>query len=543
MKNLTKSALFISFVCTSPLALSAPDDSKTEALQKLEQQCNTLKDSNILNTSIKSVKWFAGGNLPPDEQASFTGASNSNIEAAPHCVVNGEIEKRIGADGKEYAIGFQLRLPSNWNNKFLFQGGGGLDGFIAPAIGSIPAHGSTATPALMRGYAVVSMDSGHTGARDPSFAKDQQARLNFAYASTGKVTTVAKQLIEQMYKEQPKHSYFMGCSNGGREAMHAAMRYPLEFDGVVAGNPGFRLSYAAVGEAWDNQQFMKYAPTNEQGEKIVANSLTQEDLDIVSKAVLKRCDAKDGLADGVINAWEACDFKPEMVEKEIGKDKVALLNAVFGGAKNSRGENVYASWPYDAGINSKGWRAWKIGDSQTAVPNGRNFTMGVESLTNYFMMPISPDFDPMQFDFDKDTQKVAQIAGMNDADETELTTFQARGGKMIIFEGVSDPVFSAHDLRDWYNKLNQDMKDANQFARVFMVPGMTHCGGGPALENFDPLTALEQWTDENKAPDFILAKAGEEFPNKEKEMPLCPYPQVATYKGGDKNKASSFECR
>lgn len=517
---------------TALATLIALAGSVQNAMAQTERnQCLALKDVVIPNTQITSVKWFAGGMLPPDEQSSFTGTAENQTKAAAHCVVNGEIEKYQGADGKPYAIGFQLRLPQHWNKKFLFQGGGGLDGFVAPAVGAVPVRGSGAVPALMRGYAVVTMDGGHQGAGDTAFTADQQARLNYAYASTGKVTTTAKQLIERMYQAQPEHSYFMGCSNGGREAMNAAMRYPLEFDGVVAGNPGFRLSRAAMGEAWDNQQFMKFAPSNEQGEKIVANALTQADLDAVVKGVLARCDGKDGLTDGIINAWESCDFKPEMVENEIGAEKVALLNAIFNGAKNSRGENVYSSWPYDAGINTQGWRQWKHGDSQTAQPNSRNFTMGAASLKEYFMTPRNPDFDTMKFDFDKDPAKVMQISGINDADKTDLSTFQSRGGKMVIFEGVSDPVFSAHDLRDWYKQLQTDMQNADQFARVFMIPGMNHCGGGPAFEDIDPLTALELWVENDQAPTYLLGKAGKALPDKNKTMPICAYPQIATYKG------------
>ncbi|WGE79085.1 tannase/feruloyl esterase family alpha/beta hydrolase [Actinobacillus equuli] len=511
------------------------------------QQCAALKEAKIYDTQIIKIEWLPAGELPQDKNAAMSGASAKPVTAGAHCIVTGEIEKRIGVNGKPYAIGFQLRLPEQWNKKFLFQGGGGTNGVVSPAIGKTPVRGSDALPALSRGYAVVSTDSGHGGgSRDTSFSEDQLARFNYALASTGKVTAVAKQLIEQMYQTKPSKSFFMGCSNGGREAMQAAMRYPQEFDGVVAGNPGFRLSRAAVAEAWDNQHFLKYAPTNKKGEKIVANALTQADLDVVVKGVLKQCDAKDGLADGIINAWEQCDFKPEMVKAELGEraeQKVALLNAIFGGAKNSRGENVYASWPYDAGLNTNGWRVWKHGSSQTAEPNAINFTMGVKSLAQYFMTPHNPAFDTLTFDFDKDVAKTAEIAGVNDADETDLSYFQAKGGKMIIFEGVSDPVFSAHDLRDWYNQLQANMKDVQGFARVFMVPGMNHCGMGPATENFDPLTALEQWTDEGKAPDFILAKAGPEMSNKAKEMPLCPYPKIATYVGGDENKATSFECK
>ncbi|WP_314394634.1 tannase/feruloyl esterase family alpha/beta hydrolase [Leptotrichia shahii] len=507
-----------------------------------KEKCMSLKNSKIYQTEITSAEWKEEEPLEEDANARFSGSSTSKASAPAHCVVKGKIEKRKGADGKDYSIGFELRLPEKWNNKFLFQGGGGLDGSVSPATGTARPSGSTAKPALTRGYAVVSTDSGHSG-NNTDFVKDQQAVLNYAFQSTGKVTNVAKQLIEIMYSIQPRHSYFMGCSNGGREAMQAAMYYPNEFDGIIAGNPGFRLSKAAIGETWDNNQFLKYAPTDKNGNKIVADALTQEDLDAVAQGVLDRCDAKDGLKDGIVNNWEKCDFKPEMVEKKIGKKKVALLNAIFNGAKNSKGENVYASWPYDAGINTMGWRMWKHGTSKTGTPNSINFMMGTASLSDYYIKPARPGMKPTEFDFDKDVAKTNEIGGLNDADKTDLSTFKARGGKIIIYEGVSDPVFSAHDIRDWYKKLVENMGNVDSFTRLFMVPGMNHCGGGPAMENFDALTALEKWTEDGIAPDYIIGKAGKEYPDPNKEQPLCPYPKVATYVGGDKNKASSFECK
>ena len=186
---------------------------------------------------------------------------------------------------------------------------------------------------------------------------------------------------------------------------------------------------------------------------------------------------------------------------------------------------------------------WKHGTSKTGTPNSMNFMMGASSLSDYYMKPVKPEMKSTEFDFDKDVVKTNEIGGLNDADKTDLSTFKARGGKMIIYEGVSDPVFSAHDIRDWYKKLVENMGNVDSFTRLFMVPGMNHCGGGPAMENFDALTALEKWTEENIAPDYIVGKAGKEYPDQNKEQPLCPYPKVATYIGGDKNKASSFKCK
>ena len=285
---------------------------------------------------------------------------------------------------------------------------------------------------------------------------------------------------------------------------------------------------------------MKAAPANADGQKILANALTDKDLDAVVDGVLARCDALDGLKDGIVNAWERCDFKPTMISDTIGADKVALLEAVFGGARNSKGEAVYSSWPFDAGINAGNWRDWKLGRSQTAEPDARNVTLGANSLPHYFMTPYQEDFDTFRVDFDKDVARTVQVGAINDAVSTDLGTFKARGGRMIIFQGVSDPVFSTHDLRDWFRLLQHDTPGTDDFARLFMVPGMTHCGGGNALDDFDPLTALEQWHDTGKAPERIIAR-GKTFAGK--SQPLCPYPQVATYQQGDENSADSFACR
>lgn len=526
-------ALCTAFAATACGSLNQP---KSAANPPAAAQCIALKQVRIENTQITKAEWSNDGLVGADRMSSLTGGSTADKQAGAHCVVEGEIGARTGVDGKPYGTKFQMRLPQNWNRKFLFQGGGGVDGFVAPALGSIPVRTSSATPALARGYAVVSMDGGHP-TPTPDFGADPQARLDFAYQSTGKVTKVAKQLIQKLYQSAPQRSYFIGCSNGGREAMIAAQRYPTEFDGVIAANPGFRLSRAAVAEVWDTHQLMKIAPKNSDGHKILANALTQADLDQVSQAVLNRCDAKDGLKDGLINAWESCDFRPEMAG--LSSAKTAALKAVFDGAKNSKGEQIYSGWFYDSGINGEDWRRWKLGTSQTAEPNARNITLGYGSLKWYFMTPPVPDFDLSRFDFDTDTPKTYATGKINDATDTDMGAFQKNGGKFIIVTGISDPVFSAKDQRDWFVAMQRDTPNAENFSRMFMVPGMNHCGRGKAFDDFDPLTALENWHDKDQAPEFMLAK-GKSFPDR--SMPLCAYPKIAVYKGGDGQKAESFVC-
>lgn len=518
-----------------------------------EEECQSLTKMTLTGVTINQVEWVKAGNASKDKMAALTGASASGNKLPAHCRVNGAINERIGADGKPYAIKFELRLPNNWQGDFLFQGGGGLDGFVANAVGSIPVHGATAAPALQRGFAVVSMDGGHEG-RNAQFAYDQQARLDYAYQAIGKVTTTAKAMISHYYHQQISQSYFMGCSNGGREAMLAAERYPTEFNGVIVGDPGFRLSHAAIGEVWDTQALTAVAPKDKQDRPILAQAFSDAELKLVSNAILAECDDKDGLKDGLINNYPACHFNPVVVQCKQGesanclsKAKVDALAKVFSGAKDSHGNALYASWPYDAGISAKGWRNWKLGDSNDATkPNALNIVLGRDSMVNYYMTPPMPDFDLAKFDFDKDPARIQETAAINDATSTYLNTFEKHGGKILIYQGVSDPVFSTDDIKDWYNQVEQNTSGGDkiaqrEWARLFMVPGMTHCGDGPALDDFDPLTAMQNWVEKHQAPEQIIAQ-GKAFPGK--QQPLCVYPKVAYYKGkGNINQASSFECR
>lgn len=514
-----------------------------------DSACAKLTSLAITNGKITEAHYVPAGKSELDPFRMFTGASNTTFSLPAHCLVRGEIEKRKGADGKEYSTRFEVRLPKNWHQRFIFQGGGGTDGFLANAVGTIPTAGSTALPALTRGYAVASMNGGHDSV-DPLFGLDQQARLDYAYAAIGKVTHAAKSIIKTYYKAKPAHSYFMGCSNGGREAMIAAQRYPLEFNGVVAGNPGFHLSRASIAEAWDTQAFYSIAPKDSKGRKVLANALTNEDLKLVSDTVLKQCDAKDGLKDGIINNYIDCDFTPETLrcDAKTGKNclsdaKVDVLEKVFGGAKDSKGNKIYSGWPYDAGISAPGWRSWKLGTSQ---PNALNAVLGAGSLAFYFMTPADPSLTPLKFNFDTDVAKTYETGALNDAVSTNLTTYMTNGGKMLVFQGVSDPVFSANDIRDWYlntqaNTSGKDLQKQKSWSRLFMVPGMTHCGGGPALDDFDPLTAIEKWVEKDQAPDYMEAK-GTAFPGK--SQPICAYPQTAHYNGkGDINDISSYTCK
>lgn len=471
------------------------------------------------------------------------GAPRVQLPAA--CVVQGMIAKRTGVDGKSYGIGFEVRLPENWQGRFLFQGGGGTDGVIQPAIGAVAG-----TTALARGFAVVSTDAGHQG-RDASFGHDQQARLDYAYNALGEVTAIAKQIVTAYYGRPAGHSYFMGCSNGGRQGMMLSQRFPQEYDGIVAGDPGFRLSYAAIAEAWDSMAFAAIAPKDDQGRPILSEAFSNSDLTLLANAVLKECDDKDGLKDGLIDNPEACHFDPTVLvcsgaknDSCLSRPQVDALHKIFGGAVDSKGNRLYSGWPYDGGIGAPGWRVWKLGTSRTASPNAINATLGFGALRDYFVTPYDPQFNPLQFDFDRDPARVAPTAVFNDAVSTQLSTFSGHGGKLLIYHGLSDPVFSASDTEAYYRALAADnggMDATRGWARLFLVPGMNHCGGGPALDQFDALSPMVDWVENGVAPDRMAA-TGASFPGRSR--PLCPYPQQAHYSGsGSTEQASSFSCR
>lgn len=493
--------------------------------------CAGLAGLSLRDVQITGAAARPAGALPPDANSAMTGSTAHEVRIGAHCLVEGIIGERQGVGGK-YGTRFQLRLPDDWNGRFLFQGGGGMDGFIAPAIGSIPAQNSTATPALVRGYAVVSMDGGHEG-RDASFAQDQQARLDFAYGSIGKVTQAAKALIAARYGREADRSLFMGCSNGGREAMIAAQRYPTEFDGVVVGNPGFHMTAASLTQAWDVKNLSAIAPDG-----VLSQALTQADLDAVAGGILAACDGLDGATDGIVNAASQCRFDIETMRGTLGDAKTDALKAVMAGPVGAEGKALYSDWPWDPGIAAPGWRAWKLGTSETQQADALNVVLGGDSLAQLFMTPPRDGIDPATLDFDKAAAAEAQMHGLLDATSTFLTSFADRGGKMVMFQGGADPVFSTSDLTRWFGQATTDTK--GDFARLFVVPGMTHCGGGPALDDFDPLTLLEGWMDGGAAP-AQMAATGTAFPGL--TQPICAWPTEAHLTGSDAKKLESYSCR
>jgi feruloyl esterase len=507
-----------------------------------------------------------------------------------HCEVTGRLNERIGANGQRYAIAFRLRLPTAWNGRFVFQGGGGANGNVGNALGAL--QGSQTEVALGLGYAVVSQDSGHDNAtnNDPArggtltFGHDPQARRDFGYSSYDQVTRVSKALIARFYGDAPVKSYYVGCSEGGREAMMVSQRFGDQFDGVLACAPGFRLPRAALAEAWDSQAFAAVARAANQvdpnGHPFLNKTFTDEDLLLVSNAVLSACDGLDGAADGLIQSFTGCTtavVEPRLTaiacvgaktDACLSADQIAALKKVYGGPRTSSGVAVYAPWAWDAGISGKvgstynqGWRSWKIGPYGAPANSAINLTLGANALPALFVTPPVPVVQAnggpaaftLEFSIDRGAESIANTSGdfreaaleFMKADATNLTTFRSRGGKLIIAHGVSDPVFSILDTINWWNDLDKvNGGRAADFARVFAVPGMNHCAGGPATDQFNAFAALVDWVEKGVAPDRIIATARMTTPWPGRTRPLCAYPTQAQYTGsGSLEDAANFVCR
>ena len=516
---------------------------RAQELRPGADACKTLAQATLPVTNITSATYA--------EPSAGAGAAGPALPA--HCVVRGAIAPRVGADGKPYETRFELRLPTEWTGRFFYQGGGGNDGNVAPAIGR--NTGSFNGPALARGFAVVTTDAGHQGA-GPEFALDPAARTDHAYAAHERTASAAKSLIARYYGRRPDRSYFVGCSGGGRQGLMFAQRYPDYFDGIVACAPAMSVSSGAtIAAAWDTATFNAIAPAGADGRPVLSRAFSSADLDLVARGVLAACDAADGVVDRMVQRVDACRFDPVVLrcagEKEatcLSPPQVAALARAFDGPRDSAGRRLYVGQPWDPGIAAPGWRQWKLGTSISATPNAANTTLMAGALAHEFLTPPDPSFSIFDFDFDRDPARMTAFSLEYDTfRDATLAAFKARGGKLLIFHGTADGIFSALESVDYYQRLssnNGGVAPTRAWARLFLIPGMNHCSGGPATDSYDGLSAMVDWVEKGTAPERVLASAlpsNRDFPNRTR--PLCPYPSYARYTGaGDIEDAAHFVC-
>jgi hypothetical protein len=525
-------------------------------------------------TSIESAASVAAGKIAMGTAPNSPATAYS---APEHCLVKGAMHKRKGINDQDFAIGFEMRMPKDWNGRFYYQANGGIDGVVQPALGAL--GGGPLTGALAQGFAVISSDAGHTGRQNPRFGEDPQARADYGYQAVGKLTPMAKALIAAAYGKAPDRSYIGGCSNGGRHALVAASRYQNEYDGYLVGAPGYRLPNAALQQLWALPAWQKLATSDATINHPFApnvklpdlgTAFTAQERQAVANAILEKCDALDGAKDGLIQNTQACQSAfnlardlPTCTGERNGACLTAAqktqVAAVHAGGKTSAGTPLYSPFPYDSGIAGANWAQWKFVNSQTLDPAaGYIFMTPPRSISNPFVVNIDEGFQAIyarSATFPESAND--QITPPGKFNPENLATLKARGAKILLYHGVSDAIFSAEDTRQWWERLNETQSGkAQDFARYFPIPGMNHCSAGPAPDQFDALSPLVQWVEKGIAPQSITASArgagnaggqNVELPkdwSATRTRPLCPYPQVATYKGsGNLEDAASFSCK
>ena len=566
----------------------------------------------------------SSGVAPRSSCAGLTGLTlpNTQILSATqksgYCNVVGIINKRVSTQDPDhftYGIGFALNLPNTWHGRFEMMGGGGTDGSL-----NADPQGAAGVE-LGQGWAVAADDGGHEdsatnvvgGYRDDDanaggsahFGIDTQARSDYGYNGIEKTTTISKQIISSYYGLDTVYSYIMGCSNGGRDAMVALQRFPWLFDGVISQNPGFDLPQAGLAEAWNEQVLGTLATSKDvNGQPYIPDTFPSQDLEVASAAILSACDALDGLVDGIIDNYHACTAKkvyPALASYTCGTGlhgstphggtcltsaQVDALKKIYTGPVNSHGQRLYSNWFWDAGIwtpptaPGAGWGFWNVVTAPVpGVNTAINLTLGAGAIPMIFQTPpvVTPVNGPngqeafvFSFNFDTDAPKIftkTQIYPESSMDfmaavATDLDPFKQRGGKLIISTSVNDGIFSGAAIARWYRNMNRNMDGrATEFARLFMVPNMAHCGGGAATASFatNELSAITDWVERGIAPERIVAantNTASPYPtgglfNPQIAMnfptggtrPLCVYPKIPSYKGhGMTNDAANFAC-
>ncbi len=433
--------------------------------------------------------------------------------------------KAIARPVADSEIHVEVWLPpaATWNGKLLGTGNGGYSGSM-----SLP----TMESAVKTGYAAVGSDTGHPGG-DLKFGIGHPEKIaDWGYRAIHVMTEVAKLTVRNYYGRFPGKAYFTGCSTGGQQALTEAQRYPADYDGIIAGDPGNNRVRLNAGFLWS------WLETHEG----VTEILTAAKLQMLNRAVVNSCDANDGVKDGIIDDPRRCKFDPATLLCKAGSDandaacltasQVSAVRKVYDGARNPRTkEQVFPGWIRGS---ETGWGGYFVGHAEPARTD----------FWRYWVFG-DPKWDPASFDFDKDMawsdSKMAAVVA-NDAD---LSAFRRNNGKLLMYHGFADPVVPPEDGIGYYEAAEKVMKaggDIRGFFRLFMVPSMGHCNGGPGPSTFDTLAALDAWVTRGTAPDSLLAShstAGKV----DRTRPLCPYPAVAKWNGtGSTDEAGNFSC-
>jgi feruloyl esterase len=476
------------------------------------------------------------------------------VPATPeHCRVIGAIAP---VDPAAPPIRFQVNLPTQWNGRSLQFGGGGFNGVLITGLGLVPsAHPDRPSP-LARGFVTAGTDSGHQNAPGvalQAFALNDEALVNFAHAAYKKVHDVTAALVKRRYGRAPVKRYFFGSSEGGREGLVMAQRYPADFDGIYSRVPvvnwtalqvaGTRAGVAQFGGGW----------------------LSPDKVKLVHDAVLESCDALDGLADGVVSDHEGCAraFDASRLRCTEGPAPSCLTEAQLKAVQAlhtplalrfelANGVRGYPAWGR-GGENARGtgpvggWPSWQTGEAPPTVPAGprssRAWLYGSGAI-QYFIAQ-DPAYDPRRFNPEEFVGRLRQVSALMDATDPDLAAFAARGGKLVITEHMADYAQSPYAGIEYYLSVVERMGRArtDEFLRLYVTPGADHVGVG-APSSVDMIRVLTGWVERGEVPGDLVQAAHEAQPPYaiRATRPMCRYPAFPRYRGGDAARADSFEC-
>ncbi len=497
------------------------------------QECASLAKLSLPSTTITRAEAVPAGNFQPP-----SGPLATNLPA--FCRVTGVI-----APSSDSNIQFEVWLPaSGWNGRFQGIGNGGFAGDIGYR---------SLINAMAHGYATASTDTGHSNeATDATWAlKHPEKITDFGYRAIHLTAVNAKSIIRAFYGEVPAHSYFSSCSNGGRQALMEAQRYPDDYDGILAGAPANYWTHLLATAVWNLQALDGdgYIPAKK--------------LPAITSAALAACDDKDGVKDGVIENPSRCHFDPSPLlcsgpetDSCLTAAQLKTLKTLYGGLLVG-GKRWFPGYSPGGEAAPGGWALWITGPSPA---HSLTYAFGTQFFKN--MMFNDPAWDYHTFNAERDTKATDEkMASILNATNADLSRFKARGGKLILYHGWNDAAISPQNTIDYYDSVMAKMGAgaAQGFVRLFMVPGMQHCFGGAGTTSFGQLTvgggdadhdldtALERWVEANVAPEEVIAaKRKNDFDPKSdvvRTRPLCAWPAAAHYKGsGSTDDAASFAC-
>jgi len=481
--------------------------------------CGALAGLSLPDTTFEALEVPAGPFTPPNAVGAGGLPSPQPADVPAFCRVTGTITP---------AVKFEVWLPQKgaWNGRLQTVGGGGFAGVIS--------YGAM-LPAVRAGYVTASTDTGHV-APAVEWLADQQRLVDYGYRAIHETTVKAKALLERYYGKAADYNYFNGCSTGGRQGLMEAQRFPDDYDGIVTGAP---VNYFVAIHATQLYVALSAHPTDDAG------LLAAKDLALVNRTVIAQCDALDGVKDGVLDDPRKCTFDPGVLQCGSGgssgeclsPDQVGALKKIYAGATNPR-----TGAPIHPTLALGGEPTWQIVTTPGLVPYPYE----------YFGRAVrgTPQWDWRKFDFDKDVALANQKTGdILNAIDPDLSKFKAGGGKLVLYHGWSDQVIFPQGSINYQQSVADKLAPGKgtagvqDFFRLFMVPGMTHCRGGTGTDQFDAQSAVEAWVEKGTAPTSMAARRVENG-TVTRTRPLCPFPQVAKYDGsGDTNDAANFTCQ